>query len=135
MTVMGMGLGVFGFGMLLQHRPHIQSPRGSQDGSGEGFQFLPWYMVLVVVFAMFDLLCTLFANGTGGLLELNPLGNSLLGTPLVLVLVKIAATVASAWILFHLRPYRIAQVTSWWLCLVGVMLTLRWVIFNSMFLA
>jgi hypothetical protein len=54
---------------------------------------------------------------------------------MMLVGLKVAMTMLSAWILYHLRPYRIAQVTSWWLCLVCVMLTFRWVMFNSMFLA
>ncbi|MGE3777498.1 MAG: hypothetical protein AB7F89_09965, partial [Pirellulaceae bacterium] len=134
MTLLGMGLGVFGFGMLLQHRPHVRCARDAQDGLGEGFQLLPCYVILVVVFAAFDLACTMFADSSGGLLELNPLGNSLLSSPLTLVATKSLATLGSATILFRLRPYRIAQVTAWWLCLICVMLTFRWVVFNSMFM-
>jgi hypothetical protein len=134
MTVVGMGLGVLGFGMLLQHRPHIRGVRGSVDGDGEGFQMLPIYIVLLVLFAAFDLACTMFANQGGGLMELNPIGNGFMDKPIALIGLKLSATMVSALILFQLRPYRIAQVTSWWLCLVCVMLTLRWVMFNSMFL-
>jgi hypothetical protein len=129
-----MGLGVLGFGMLLQHRPHARCVRGAVDGDGEGFQMLPCYVVLLVLFAGFDLGCTMFANQGGGLMELNPLGNGFMDKPVALIGLKMSATLVSALILFQLRPYRIAQVASWWLCLVCVMLTLRWVMFNSMFL-
>jgi hypothetical protein len=137
MTVMGMALGVLGFGMILQHRPHIHLRGASNriDGEGEGFQMLPCYVLLLVILAGFDLACTLFASGSGGLFELNPLGNSLLNKPLSLMGVKLSATFVSAGILFRLRPYRIAQAASWWLCLVFVMLTLRWVVFSSMFMS
>jgi hypothetical protein len=135
MTVVGMALGVLGFGMILQHRPHVRGAGGKIDGEGEGFQMLPWYVVLLVVFAGFDLACTLLASQSGGLLELNPIGSSLLERPMALTGVKSFATLVSAGILITLRPYRIAQVASWWLCLVFVMLTLRWVVFSSMFLA
>jgi hypothetical protein len=135
MTLAGMALGVYGFGMILQHRPHVRRSGACIDGDGEGFQMLPVYVLLLVVFAGFDLVCTLFTSQSGGLLELNPIGSSLLNRPIALTGLKVLATIVTAGILILLRPYRVAQVTSWWLCLALVMLTLRWVVFSSMFLA
>jgi hypothetical protein len=135
MTVAGMIFGVFGFGMLLQHQPHVRVKRGEVDREGPGFQFLPLYVALVFLFGMFDLTCTLFANETGGLLELNPLGDRLVNNPIGIILSKILVTALSVTILVALRKYRVAQITSWWLCLVCVFLTFRWVTFTSMFLS
>lgn len=135
MTVTGMILGVLAFGMLLQHQPHVRGARGEVDNQGEGFQLLPRYVLLVLLFAVFDLACTLFASEAGGLLELNPIGSTTMHDPFAVGGLKILATLGSAGILLTLRQYRLAQVASWWLCLVCVFLTLRWVTFNSMFLA
>lgn len=135
MTVTGMLLGVFGFGMLLQHQPHVRRAEGANGSRGPGFDLLPMYALLVFVFSVFDLACTLFAQETGGLLELNPLGNAVIENPLLVSVAKVSITLGSVLILLKLREYRFAQVASWWLCLVCVLLTLRWVSFNSMFMA
>ncbi len=134
LTVGGMGLGVVGFGMLLQHRPHARGQRQRIDRDGDGFYMLPSYVLLLVLFAGFDLICTLMARGNGSLLELNPAGSALLTAPWTLACVKLSATLLSAWILLRLRSYRIAQTACWWMCLLSVFLMMRWVSFNSMFL-
>ena len=88
-----------------------------------------------MVLAGMDLLCTTNAALASSFWELNPLGNAALGTPLMLGGFKIAATSLSCAILFALRRYYGAQQAAWWLATFCTVLALRWVTFNSLFLA
>ena len=57
------------------------------------------------------------------------------GSPLLLVLLKVASLLVACSILLTLRRYRGAQLASWWLCLLGAMLMFRWLTYNSLFLS
>jgi hypothetical protein len=92
-------------------------------------------ILLLIGLAVLDLVCTTISARTAGFWELNPLGAVALASPLVLGSFKIGTTVMSGSILFALRRYHGAQVASWWLALFCTVLAIRWVTFNSMFLA
>jgi len=67
--------------------------------------------------------------------ELNPLASRLISDPEALVAFKVVATLLGCGVLFALRRHSRAQLASWWMCLVCTMLTFRWLMFNSMFIA
>lgn len=134
-TVAAMLLSVIAVGNLLTHRPPTKARWRELDTQGDGVSMLAWNVALVFLFGIVDLGLTLLAQQAGGMLELNPLGNKLSGTPLLLVLLKVASLVTACSILLALRRYRGAQVASWWLCLLGAMLMFRWLTYNSLFLS
>jgi hypothetical protein len=63
--------------------------------------------------------------------ELNPVAAQLVGSPMHLILFKVVATGAGGAILFIWRHRSQIQQAAWWMCLVCVLLTFRWVVFDS----
>jgi hypothetical protein len=53
----------------------------------------------------------------------------------MLSIFKATATLLSCSLLLFLRRHPRAQLASWWLCLVCTLLTFRWLVLNSMFVA
>lgn len=134
-TVATMLLAVIATGRLLTHRPNTQAPWREIDSNEDGVTVLLWNVVLVFLFGVLDLGLSLIADQAGGFLELNPLGSQLTATPMLLTVFKLASLLIACLILVGLRRYRGAQVASWWLCLVGAILTFRWLTYNSLFLS
>lgn len=129
MTVFAMGAIVVAFGHLLSTRPTWDVD--SEDST----DILPVNksLVMMAVFSALDLVWTLAATEAGTMRELNPLGSRLIEDPSMLVAFKIVVTGTSIGILYKLHRRPIAQVASWWCCLVLMLLTARWVVFQSMF--
>ena len=92
-------------------------------------------LLFVVGLSVLDLICTLLALQAGVMHELNPLAGRLLGSPLALTAFKIGITVGGAALLYALRSHFPARRAAWWLCLICVLVTIRWVAFNSLFVA
>jgi hypothetical protein len=90
-------------------------------------------LVLIALLSCIDLVWTLAATGAGAMSELNPLGSRLIGDPAQLVLFKLGVTIAPIAILYVLHRRPVAQIASWWCCLLLTLLTARWVVFQSMF--
>ena len=90
-------------------------------------------ILFIVCLSLLDLICTLAAHQAGVMHELNPLGGSLIGNPLALIAFKISITFGAAAMLYALRGHFSARRAAWWLCLVFVLVTVRWVAFNSLF--
>jgi hypothetical protein len=135
LTVFGMLAGVISFGHLLQYPPHgsydVVPSRRRRDLCRATVIFL----VMVVVLSMLDLVWTLLASQAGQMNELNPIGRHLLKDPVQLTVFKVVATLFSCGLLMWLRKHPRAQLASWWLCLICTLLTFRWLVLNSMFVA
>lgn len=135
LTVFGMGATVFALGTLLSYRPVEKMPWSCVNLSKDATQLVLRSVILLIGSAVLDLVCTTISAQTASFWELNPLGAVALHSPFVLGAFKIGATLMSGGILLSLRRYHGAQVASWWLALFCTVLAIRWVTFNSMFMA
>ena len=135
LTVVGMVLGVLALGHLLRSFPQV--PAGAENPSvHEVFARTTAISVgLVVALSALDLAWTLLASQAGQMRELNPLASQWIKHPEMLLAFKAATTFVGCGLLFALRRYHRAQVAAWWVCLLCTVLTFRWVMFNSMFVA
>jgi hypothetical protein len=132
LNLVGLMLVTLAFGTLLTQRPNETF---SDDGAAKRrARNLCWNTGLIVALSLFDLGCTLFAHLSGGFKELNPIGSALAENPMNLMLFKVVTLMVSATILLALRHHPRAQLASWWLCLVLVILTFRWTTYHGMML-
>ena len=132
LTLGGMILTVLSMGHLLGGRPAAGKTALEQDDSPDSLKALQYSLVLVGLLSLFDLAWTIMASQAGQMRELNPIGSTLVESPLLLTLFKVGATGMTIGLLFALRKYRRAQLATWWACLILTVLTLRWVAFSSM---
>lgn len=130
LTVFAMVVIVLAFGHLLAHKPTLDPPNGEDVGRPS---VVPRSLLIIAAFSTLDLIWTLSASYAGTMRELNPLGSRFIEDPLLLVAFKIAVTGSSIGILYALQRRPLAQVASWWCCLLLTLLTARWVVFQSMF--
>ncbi|MFV0444578.1 MAG: DUF5658 family protein [Planctomycetaceae bacterium] len=135
LTVAGMVLVVLAFGTVLTFKPNSTAPWRAEDRSDGSVKLVLRCVLLMCVLSLFDLLCTFLARSAGQFSELNPLANTLLDNPFLLVTFKITMTGLAALILWRLRHYRGTQVASWWLCLLLTLLAVRWVAVESLLMA
>jgi hypothetical protein len=135
LTVAGMVLVVLALGTILNTRPPAGTNWREEDCSESASAFVWRTVLLIVALSGFDLVCTLLAGQTGRFLEVNPLAESLLDSPLALAGFKGAFTLGAVLILWRLRRFRGAQMASWWICLLLTVLTVRWVVVESLLLA
>lgn len=135
LTIFGMLMSVVSFGHLLQF-----PPRGNPDlipsrRRAELCRATVVFLAMVAILSTLDLVWTLLTSQAGQMHELNPIGQHLLEDPWMLAVFKMAATLASCGLLLMLRRHPRAQLASWWMCLVCTLLTFRWLVLNSMFVA
>jgi hypothetical protein len=135
LSLLGMVAAVLGFGHLLSHRPPVGTKALDIDASPLAIGVLTWSLGLVVLYSALDLTWTILAYQAGQMLEMNPLGSRLVDDPVKLMAFKAGATAVSVGLLFALRKYCKAQLAAWWICLVLTLLTARWLVMSSMFVA
>lgn len=135
LTVGGMVLVVLALGTILSTRPPQGTNWREEDRSESASGFVWRAVLLIVALSGFDLVCTLLAGQTGRFLEVNPLADSLLASPAALAGFKGVLTLGAVLILWRLRHFRGAQMASWWICLLLTVLTVRWVVVESLLLA
>lgn len=133
-TILGFLLAVWAFGSLFACRTPIADGASSGDASGISPRQVVRLIVLIAVLSAYDLLCTLFADGLGGLWELNPLAGSLLSSRISIVVFKVLLTAGACTLLAYARHHRFAQQAAWWSGVLYTMLILRWATFNSVFM-
>lgn len=131
----GMIGAVLGFGHLLSHRPPVGAKSLDTDASPLTLRMLTYTLALIVLYSALDLTWTILAHQAGQMQELNPLGSQLIEDPLRLIAFKVGATGLAVGLLFWLRKYCKAQLAAWWLCLILTLLTARWLMMSSMFVA
>jgi len=133
-TMSGFVLSVLALGTLLACRPPMMPGRRAKVLSNNACRQVVWLVVLIVILNLYDLVCTLFANGVGGLWELNPFASRLMQDAPMVVMFKLALTAGAAILFLVTRHRRLTQIGSWWTGVVYTVLILRWTMFNSIFL-
>lgn len=127
LTLLGMMVGVVSLGHLLRWpQKEDAAEAGSETVRAVGFA-----LCLMLVMALIDLIWTILATQAGMMKEVNPLAEKLVDTPLQLAIFKTFATAVGFGIFYTWRKRRQIQVATWWMCLVCVLVTFRWVIFDS----
>lgn len=129
LTVLGMLLGVFALGHMLQW---AGNGLHQQDSSEESERYVILALGMMAGMASLDFLWTVLAGQAGQMKEVNPLAASFIDTPAQLAIFKIVATGIGFAILYFWRQRHQIQKVAWWMCLVCVLLTFRWVMFDSM---
>lgn len=130
LVLVGMLLSVVAFGHLM-HWTKL-----GFHGPGEKTSEVTWYVViaLLLMFGMatLDLVWTTVCTQAGAMTELNPVATLFTHSPAQLAMFKFAATGVSFAIFYFFRSRRQVQQAAWWMCLVCVLLTFRWVVIDSM---
>lgn len=134
LTVFAMAMVVLGFGHLLSNQPNLEKLGSGPGDSLKRRKVVGQSLLIVGLLSAVDLIWTISTANAGAMRELNPLGSGLIGQPVVLFLFKATVTGMAIAILYRLHRRPIAQVASWWCCLLLTLLTARWVVFQSMFL-
>jgi hypothetical protein len=126
LTIVGMLLGVFALGHTLKW--------SSANPSGESAtSFVKTALLLILAMSCLDLIWTALAGAAGQMKELNPMAVGIINSPTALIVFKSSVTLLACGILMFLRSQPKAQFATWWMCLVCVLLTFRWVVFQSLF--
>jgi len=133
-TMTGFVLSVWALGTLLACRPPMITARRTKVLSGTACRQVIWLVMLIVILNLYDLACTLFAHGVGGLWELNPFASRLIQDAPMVVMFKLTLTAGAAILFLATRKHRLTQIGSWWIGVVYTVLILRWTTFNSIFL-
>ncbi len=133
LNVAGMLLVVFSAGMLPVQRPKSGVLWLEVIDTSESLRLMQSFLGLILALSIFDLLATLLTNTTGSFIELNPLAGSLIDSPLMLSIFKLSMTCFGVGILWFLRMYAGAQKAAWWLCLILILVTIRWLVILSLF--
>jgi hypothetical protein len=134
LTLFAMIVVVVAFGHLLSNKPCIESVDCPAAVSPETRKIVLKSLLIFALLSLVDLIWTLVAGATGSMRELNPIGNEIIHDPTRLIAFKLTAVSVTVALLYSLHHRPIAQVASWWSCLVLTLLTARWLTFNSMFM-
>lgn len=132
LTIIAMMLGVIALGHMLKWT--AQSIILNQGGtiSAESIRGAEIALLLMAGMSIVDLVWTILAGQAGAMREVNPLAAGLIDSPMSLAVFKITATSLGFALLYVLRTQRRGQEVTWWMCLVCVLVTFRWVMFDSM---
>lgn len=126
LTLVGMVLGAFALGHTLKW--------SAKDAEGpDAVGFMKIALLLICAMSLLDLVWTGLNAAAGQMKELNPMALGFVDSPVALILFKLIVTGGACGILYRLREQPKAQFAAWWMCLVCVLLTFRWVVFNSLF--
>ena len=132
LTLVGMLLGVFAFGHMLQWSGKGITAGAEDGGASEAARCVSVAVLLMFGMSMLDLLWTILAGQAGVMREVNPLAAAYISSPLQLAIFKVVATGLGLGILYAWRQREQIQQAAWWLCLVCVLLTFRWIMLDSM---
>lgn len=127
LTLIGMVLGVVALGHNLKWSARDQK-------ADEIVPFVKIALLLIVAMSVLDLIWTLLTSQAGQMREINPIASSFLNSPLQLIVFKTGVTATACGILFSLRQSSQAQAAVWWLSLICILLTFRWVVFSPLML-
>jgi hypothetical protein len=130
LTIAGMLLGVIAFGHMIQW---VGRGLGERNGVTEdGQRSVVVALGLMMGMSVIDLTWTILAGQAGAMRELNPVAAPFVTSPMQLAMLKVFATTVGFGILYVWRHRSQIQHATWWMCMVCVLLTFRWVMFDSM---
>jgi len=132
LTLAGMLLGVIAMGHMLRWTGRSLVTDQGDQCSPESVRCAEIALLLMLGMSVVDLLWTILAGQAGLMKELNPLAASFMDSPTKLALFKVTATLLGCGILYAIRSRKNGQTAVWWMCLVCVLVTFRWVMFDSM---
>lgn len=131
LTMLGMLLGVLALGHILKWTARMVAIENGVASEPSLIRCVEVGLLLMLAMSVLDLAWTAVAFRAGVMRELNPVAAQLVGSPMHLILFKVVATGAGGAILFIWRRRSQIQQAAWWMCLVCVLLTFRWVVFDS----
>ena len=132
LTLIGMMLGVIAFGHMLKWTGRNLVMDQTGQTTPETTRCAEVALLLMLGMSAIDLLWTIMAGQAGVMKEINPLAAGLIHTPTSLAFFKVTATAIGCGLLYAFRDRRRVQEATWWMCLVCVLVTFRWVMFDSM---
>lgn len=132
LTIVGMLLGVFALGHMLQWTGKGLTADATSSQTPEAVRYVIVALLLMLAMSTLDLVWTVLAGEAGIMKEVNPLAARYIHSPKELALFKVVATSIGLGILFIWRHRRQIQQATWWLCLICVLLTFRWIVVDSL---
>lgn len=116
---------------MIRHSPAgiLESPLTYDHDGGK---YVSQALVLMSGMALIDWCWTVLASQAGVMHEVNPLAAGLIHSASGLAVLKVAALAVSFTIFYVLRDRRVVQQAAWWMCLVSVLLTFRWIVVDSL---
>lgn len=132
LTIIGMLLSVIAFGHMLQWSGRGLAAISDTSVSPESVRYGVVALWLMMGMSVVDLCWTVLASQAGAMQETNPLAAGMLDSPLRLAGFKVLATGVGLGILYAWRRRAQIQQATWWMCLVCVLLTFRWVVFDTL---
>lgn len=135
LTIVAMLIGVLALGHLLRWTTIWADRAKAESPSRESIRPVEIGLLLMIGMSVIDLVWTILAAQAGAMRELNPLASGVVHSPAALVALKATATAVGCGILYAFRGRRQMQHAAWWLCLVCVLLTFRWIVFDSIMAA
>lgn len=129
LTIAAMLLSVVAFGHLM-HWTRLGFHE-SGENTAETSKFVGVALLLMGGMSLIDLAWTTLSSQAGQMTELNPIAELFIGSPVQLGLFKVAATLVAFAIFYFFRQRRRIQQATWWMCLVCVLLTFRWIMIDS----
>lgn len=132
LTLAGMLISVYAFGHLVSNPPNGAGDSAPVNDSPHASRVVARSLMAVVMLSALDLGWTLLASQAGVMREVNPIGGMFLDNTAQLIQFKILLTGLAVGLMFSLRRYHRVQVASWWVCLILILLTVRWLTFSSM---
>lgn len=131
LTLAGMLIGVITLGHVLKWTARSIVAEQREDYAPQVTRSVEVALLLMAVMSVIDLVWTILAGQAGEMREVNPLAAGLIESPLQLVALKVVGTGLGCGILYCWRTQKQVQNATWWMCLVCVLLTFRWVVFDS----
>ncbi|WP_166821528.1 DUF5658 family protein [Thalassoroseus pseudoceratinae] len=129
LSILAMVLCVGAFGHLIKSHPSLNP---SLESSTAVRNQIYLSLGLAGLFSLHDLILTLLTIDAGAMRETNPIAAEFVHNPYLLVAFKVGLTLFGLGVMAVLWKRRIAQLASWWVCLVLTLLTARWLIVGAL---
>jgi hypothetical protein len=131
LTLAAMLVGVIALGHVMKWTARTIVAEQREDYAPQIARCVEIALLLMLVMSSIDLVWTILAGQAGVMREVNPFAAGFIQSPLQLVMLKVCATGLGCGILYIWRQKPQIQDATWWMCLVCVLLTFRWVVFDS----
>ena len=131
LTLAAMLVGVIALGHVMKWTARTIVAEQREDYAPQIARCVEIALLLMLVMSSIDLVWTILAGQAGVMREVNPFAAGFIQSPLQLVMLKVCATGLGCGILYIWRQKPQIHDATWWMCLVCVLLTFRWVVFDS----